>query len=464
MALLVSGRFQREISLPITQLAELAQHVSRDKNYSMRALPASSRDEISVLVEAFNGMLSQIQARDFDLRQAHDQLELRVHERTAELTLANELLTREVAERKATEEALRQSEERFRLMVSEVKDYAILMLDPHGRVTSWNAGAERTKGYQAEEILGQHFSRFYPEEEIQKGKPDDLLQLALQNGRQEVEGWRVRKDGSRFLADVVITTLRDKSGELRGFCKVTRDVTVRKRNDELLKLQNAQLENANKELDAFSYSVSHDLRAPLRAIDGFSQAIVEDYGDKLDRVAQNYLERVRLGAQRMSTLIDDLLNLSRVTRSEIRRETLDLSSIVRSAAEELQRSAPERKVKFVVTDGITANGDSRLLRVAIENLLGNAWKYTSAHDCAQIEFGLNRSNGRTTYFVRDDGAGFDARYSDRLFGAFQRLHAAAEFPGTGIGLATVQRIIGRHGGEIWAEGAVEKGATFYFTL
>ena len=463
-ALLISSRFQREISLPITQLAEVAQHVSRDKNYSVRAAPPGSRDEISVLVEAFNGMLSQIQARDIDLRRAHDELEARVHERTAELSRANELLTSEVAERKATEEALRQSEERFRLMVSDVKDYAILMLDPDGRVASWNAGAERTKGYQAEEIIGQHFSRFYPEEDIQLEKPEACLRIALQKGRHEDEGWRVRKDGARFWADVVITALRDKTGQLRGFCKVTRDVTVRKRNDELLQLRNAQLETANKELDAFSYSVSHDLRAPLRGIDGFSQALLEDYADKLDSTGQDYLQRVRLAAQRMSVLIDDLLNLSRVTRSEIRREKLDLSAIVRTAAEELQRGTPGRNVKFLIADGLTAEGDSRLLRVAIENLLGNAWKYTSAHDRAQIEFGLHKDNGRSAYFVRDDGAGFDPRYSERLFGAFQRLHAATEFPGSGIGLATVQRIIRRHGGEIWAEGAVEKGATFYFTL
>lgn len=464
MALLISHRFQQEISRPIAQLADIAQQVSRDKNYSVRAAPANSRDEVSVLVEAFNAMLSQIQARDVQLRAAHDELELRVHERTAELTLANELLTGEVAERKQAEEALRQSEERFRLMVSDVKDYAILMLDQDGRVASWNAGAERTKGYRAEEILGEHFSRFYPEAEIESGKPASALKTALENGRHQDEGWRVRKDGSRFWADVVLTTLRDKTGQLCGFCKVTRDVTVRKHNDELLQLRNAQLETANKELDAFSYSVSHDLRAPLRAIDGFSQALLEDYQDKLDSTAQDYLQRVRLAAQRMSALIDDLLNLSRVTRSEIHREKLDLSAIVKSTAEELQRGTPGRSVKFVITDGLTADGDSRLLRVAIENLLGNAWKYTSAHSRAQIEFGLYQANGRPAFFVRDDGAGFDPRYSDRLFGAFQRLHGVSEFPGTGIGLATVQRIIRRHGGEIWAEGAVEKGATFYFTL
>jgi light-regulated signal transduction histidine kinase (bacteriophytochrome) len=234
------------------------------------------------------------------------------------------------------------------------------------------------------------------------------------------------------------------------------ELRVRERTTELY--------NINKELEAFSYSVSHDLRAPLRAIDGFSQALLEDYGEKLDSSGQDHLQRVRLAAQRMSSLIDDLLNLSRVTRSEIHREKLDLSAVVRSIAEELQLAEPDRKATFVITEGLTADGDSRLLRVAIENLLGNAWKYTSSHSCARIEFGLHLDNGRSAYFIRDDGAGFDPRYSDRLFGAFQRLHAMTEFPGTGIGLATVQRIIRRHGGEIWADGAVEKGATFYFTL
>lgn len=464
VALLISPTVQREIARPIVQLAEIAQLVSRDKNYSVRAEHSNSRDEISVLVDAFNGMLTQIQERDGALRRAHEELEQKVRERTSELTRANQLLTQEVAERKRTEEALRQSEERFRLMVSEVKDYAILMLDLDGRVASWNTGAERTKGYRAEEIIGQHFSRFYPQEDLERGKPEFALKTATEQGRYEDEGWRVRKDGSRFWANVVTTALRDQAGELRGFCEVTRDITDRKRNEEMLLRQNAQLETANKELDAFSYSVSHDLRAPLRGIDGFSQALLEDYGDKLDSVGQGHLQRVRLAAQRMSTLIDDLLKLSRVTRTEIHREQLDLSAVVKTIAEELQRDAPSRDVTFVITEGLMAEGDSRLLRVAIENLLGNSWKYTSAHTCARIEFGIDQSNGRPAYFIRDDGAGFDPRYSERLFGAFQRLHAMTEFPGTGIGLATVQRIIRKHGGEIWAEGEVEKGATFYFTL
>ena len=186
--------------------------------------------------------------------------------------------------------------------------------------------------------------------------------------------------------------------------------------------------------------------------------------DKLDAPGQNYLHRVRLATQRMGQLIDDLLNLSRVTRSEMHRESVDLSAIAQMIAAELQEAQPERQVEFQIVAGLVANGDSRLLRIVLENLLGNAWKFTAKHSRAWIEFGRYSHDGVHTYFVRDDGAGFDMAYTDKLFGAFQRLHGAKEFQGTGIGLATVQRIIHRHSGRIWAEAAVEQGATFYFTL
>ncbi|OYE04158.1 hypothetical protein CDG79_14825 [Nostoc sp. 'Peltigera membranacea cyanobiont' 232] len=226
----------------------------------------------------------------------------------------------------------------------------------------------------------------------------------------------------------------------------------------------AQLEATNKEMEAFSYSVSHDLRAPLRSIDGFSQALLEDYADKLDALGQNYLQRVRAATQRMAQLIDDLLNLSRLTRSEMRCEKVDLSALVEAIATELHKTQPERQVEFAIAPGLVTNGDAHLLRVVLENLLGNAWKFTGKHQKARIEFGLLQQDDTNVYFVRDDGTGFDMAYIEKLFGAFQRLHAMTEFEGTGIGLATVQRIIHRHGGRVWAESAVEQGATFYFTL
>jgi light-regulated signal transduction histidine kinase (bacteriophytochrome) len=249
------------------------------------------------------------------------------------------------------------------------------------------------------------------------------------------------------------------------------DITKLEHAEEALLLQrselsraNAELTAVNKELESFSYSVSHDLRAPLRTIDGFSQAILEDYAERLDSTGQDHLRRVRHAAQHMAALIDDMLNLSKVTRSPIHREPLDLTAMARSIVEELRHDDPIRKVECEIEEGLAATGDSQLLRAALDNLIRKSWKYTSGHSAAKIEFGKIHQNGKSPFFVRDDGAGFDPRFAGRLFGAFQRLHTEAEFPGTGIGLATVQRIIHRHGGEIWAEGAVERGATFYFTL
>lgn len=225
-----------------------------------------------------------------------------------------------------------------------------------------------------------------------------------------------------------------------------------------------ELEAANKELEAFSYSVSHDLRAPLRSIGGFSQALLEDYADSLDAQGKNYLQRVRAATLRMAQLIDDLLELSRVTRGEMRREKVDLSALAKAVAADLQKAQPERQVEFHIADGLVTEADPRLLRVVLENLVENAWKFTFQNLGATIEFGAIQRDGKPVYFLRDDGVGFDMAYAHKLFGAFQRLHAPTEFPGTGIGLATVQRIVHRHGGRVWAEGEVERGATFYFTL
>jgi len=263
--------------------------------------------------------------------------------------------------------------------------------------------------------------------------------------------------------------IEDQKNELQRYAadleqRVEERTRELQERNESLRRNAAELLAANTELDAFAYSVSHDLRAPLRSIDGFSQILLEDYAARLDEAGRESLHRVRAASQRMGTLIDDLLKLARVTRAEMRTEVVDLSGMARDIAAELQRATPERQVEFAIAPGLKARGDARLLRVALDNLLRNSWKYTAKQPGPRVEFGSVEANGGQAFMVRDNGAGFDMKYADKLFGVFQRLHSAAEFEGTGVGLATVRRIINRHGGRIWAEGAVDQGATFYFTL
>ena len=269
--------------------------------------------------------------------------------------------------------------------------------------------------------------------------------------------------------NLMLGRIEDQNRELRRYATeleqrvADRTHELEERN-EALRRNAAELLAANSELDAFAYSVSHDLRAPLRSIEGFSQVLLEDYGAQLDESGRDSLQRVRTASQRMATLIDDLLKLARVTRGEMRTEVVDLSKIAGEIVAELERSTPERRVEFVIAQGLEARGDPRLLRVVLDNLLRNSWKYTAKQSRPRVEFASVAENGERVFLVRDNGAGFDMRYADKLFGVFQRLHTAAEFEGTGVGLATVRRIITRHGGRIWAESAVDRGATFYFTL
>ena len=260
------------------------------------------------------------------------------------------------------------------------------------------------------------------------------------------------------------SSVRDEAGNIVAMLEIVKDITERKQLEEDLKRKTVELEALNKELESFSYSVSHDLRAPLRSIDGFSQALLEDYAENLNTQGKDYLQRVRTATQRMAEIIDALLELSRVIRSKIRLEQVDLSEMAQKIATEFQERQPERQVEFIITPGLIVNGDARLLQLVLENLLGNAWKFTGKQPEAKIEFGVSNSESESVYFVRDNGAGFDIAYADKLFSAFRRLHTADEFSGIGIGLATVKRIIHRHGGRVWAEGEVGKGAIFYFTL
>ena len=234
--------------------------------------------------------------------------------------------------------------------------------------------------------------------------------------------------------------------------------------EDLISRRTIELSAINQELEAFSYSVSHDLRAPLRAMDGYSQAILEDYHELLDEEGKSYLGKIRAASQRMGELIDDLLKLSRISRAELHLETVDLSELVRSITDQLRQSQSERDVEVTIRDAVVAQGDKRLLTIALENLLGNAWKFTAKQAQGKIEFGLTEQDGNRVYFVHDSGVGFDMKYAQKLFTPFHRLHSEKDYPGTGIGLSTVQRIIQRHGGRIWAEAEIGKGATFYFTL
>jgi PAS domain S-box-containing protein len=504
-------------------------------------------------------------------------------------------------ERQQAEAALREHEARFRLLVEGGKDQAIFMLDPAGYIVSWHAGAECMQGYEPDEIIGQHFSRVYRPEDRAQQRPEHELEVAMAEGQVEAEGWRVGQHGSPFWAHVVITALRDEAGQLRGFVKVTRDVTERRHMEERLRasetryrrlfeasrdgilivdavthkitdvnpfmvellgyardeflgkelweigvltdaaasqdafrvlqatgyiryedlplqtkagarrdvefVSNVYLENGhqviqcnirditvrmqaeaeihrlnadleqrvrdrtvqldalNHDLEMFNASVSHDLHAPLRRIDSFVDALRDDYAELLDADGLQLIRHIGGSTQRMHTLIDALLALSHVSRHALECQPVDLSTLAHEIAIELHRRQPTRQVDWVIADGLSTHGDARLLRIVLDNLLSNAWKFTSTTAQARIEFGEQTvPDGTSVWFVRDNGAGFDMALVDKLFGAFQRLHRDTEFPGTGIGLATVQRIIHRHGGRVWAEGAVDQGATLYFTL
>ena len=508
---------------------------------------------------------------------------------------------RETAERKTPVQAeLRVSDEVFRLMVEGVRDYAIFLLDVKGNVASWNIGAERIKGYRAEEIIGKHFSIFYPKEDIKAGGPQRELETALSHGRTKVEGWRLRKDRSRFWADITITALYDREGKLCGYSKVVRDITDRRNADEALrksrkmferlfenapdavvvvdsdgiirkvnqqvetmfgymreellgdrverliperfhqvhrqhrrgyftdprtrkmgaglqlfgrnrdgweipvdimlspietdeglwafavirditqrkqdeekitelnttlKNQVGQLAASNRELEAFSYSVSHDLRAPVRHIVGFLELLNGRDLTSLDDKSRHYLQVISDAARKMGALIDDLLTFSRMGRVEMMRASVDFSVLVQEVIKELTEEAKGREVAWEIGTLPVVVGDPAMLRQVMVNLIANALKFTRPRPQTRIEIGAITDHPQeTVFYIRDNGVGFDMKYVNKLFGVFQRLHPTEEFEGTGIGLANVQRIILRHGGRIWAEGAVDGGAAFWFTL
>jgi PAS domain S-box-containing protein len=379
----------------------------------------------------------------------------------------------DITERKRNENALRRSEALLRA-VSENTPDCLFLKDRQNRFLSANPATLRLFGKSEDQVIGKSEAEcMLDAAQAMEIEAHDTLTME-RGATHMVEETIVTAEGSRILLTTK-TPWRNAEGEVIGLVGVARDITERKRAQlEVLRLnaeleqrvrdRTAQLEASNHELEAFAYSVSHDLRAPLRGIDGWSLALLEEYGGLLDQQARGYLDRVRSESQRMGHLIDDLLKLSRVTRAEMQVETVDLSSLAGSIAARLRESEPARQIEFVIAPGLTASGDARLLEIALTNLLSNAVKFTGPRAHALIEFGQMQSEGELVFYVRDNGVGFNMAYAHTLFGAFQRLHKPSEFPGTGIGLATVQRVIHRHGGRVDVEAQPNQGATFYFTL
>jgi PAS domain S-box-containing protein len=423
------SRLSGRITKPLHHLAGAAEAITAG-DYTRRVL-VDRRDEIGRLGTAFNVMAARV-------AESHDSLERRVAERTREVEQAREEL------------------DRFFSLSLDL----LCIAGVDGRFRRVNPAWEQVLGWTPADLIATPYLDFV--------HPDDRA-VTVAESSQLASGSAVHSFENRYRCrDGSYRWLSWKSVPLvtEGLIyAVAHDVTDERKSEQALHEHAAELASANRELEAFSYSVSHDLRAPLRHIDGFAQALAEDYADRLDTTGSHFISRIRAGAQRMGTLIDDLLSLSRVTRAPLTRTTLDLTSLVREIATRLEEDDPQRGVTWRIAPAVHGHGDAHFVRIALENLLGNAWKFTSKQADGVIEFStLTSPDGERVYVVRDNGAGFDMAHAGKLFGAFQRLHAAADFPGTGIGLATVQRIVRRHGGRIWAEGSLDAGATLSFTL
>ena len=336
---------------------------------------------------------------------------------------------------------------------------AIIGTTLDGRITSWNAAAETLFGYTRDEAVGRAVEMLLPEDSEHEVE-ERLAELRANRPVKVHDAVRRCRDGRLIDVSISMSAIRDHAGRLIGASKVVRDITERKRFEADLAAARDAAETASEAFEAFSYSVAHDLRAPLRAIDGFGQILADECSDQLDDAGRGYLSRVRASAQRMAVLIDSLLELAKITHHELGTELVDLSALAVSVSESLVAHDPDRDVDLIVESGLFAHGDAVLLANVLENLLSNAWKFTSHRERARIEFGRDQEG----YFVQDNGAGFEMARAGKLFGVFQRLHSPEEFAGTGVGLATVQRIVVRHGGRIWAESEPGQGAVFRFTL
>jgi PAS domain S-box-containing protein len=385
-------------------------------------------------------------------------------------------IAQDVTEKKQAAEQLRLSEENMLLLVESLHDHAIYFIDLEGRIMSWNTGVQRMTGYTSEEVVGKSLTIMYPPGGMDQAALDHLLATAAQTGHVQDNGWRSRKDGSCFQVDGYINALRTPDGKLRGFAKIVRDVTereaaeqeIRDFNEHLeqrVKDRTAELAAVNKELEAFSYSVSHDLRAPLRHLDGFLMLLRKRCYEGLDESSRRYIDAVLAASKRMGTLIDDLLQFSRLGRAAIRKTPVRLNDIMNEVRAELQHEAEGRNVRWSVAALPAVTGDRGMLRQVFQNLLANALKFTRPREAAEIDIaGATDETGNVVISVTDNGVGFDMAYSNKLFQVFQRLHGEDEFEGTGIGLAIVSKIVERHGGRVWAQSTLGKGAAFYVSL
>ncbi|MCW2986393.1 MAG: domain S-box protein [Conexibacter sp.] len=355
--------------------------------------------------------------------------------------------------------------EQFRRLVLGVRDYAIFLLDAGGHVTTWNAGAERTKGYTAEEVVGRHFSLFYTDEDRARDHPADELRIAAETGRYEEEGWRVRKDGTRFWANVVITTVRDEARVLLGFAKVTRDLTERREAEQALRRANERLARSNQELDRFAAVAAHDLQEPLRTIAGFSGLLVQRHGPDLPEGARGYADHITAAAERMSRLVDDLLGYARAAEASGGTGDTVLADAAAAVIEELRATIETRGVAIEVDVAADAHvhAEGRDVEAVLRNLLSNAVKF-AAPDAPRVALHAEPVEGSWRVDVVDNGIGIDPADRPRLFVPFQRLHSAADYEGTGLGLAIAQRVVERNHGAIGVDSTVGAGSRFWFTL
>ncbi|MGG7664508.1 sensor histidine kinase [Dyadobacter sp. BHUBP1] len=396
----------------------------------------------------------------------------------SEVLLGFCVLLRDITEQKKKQFDLLESEERYRLMVEQVADYGIFMLDTDGRIVSWNEGARRIKGYSAEDIIGKYFAIFYPEEDILNGKPGWELKVAVATGKYEEEGWRLRKDGSRFWANVVITAVYDAEGRLSGFSKVTRDLTERKMSEQALQessdryrqlaqelsVANSELSSANRELEQFTAIVSHDLKEPVRTVRSFLYLMNQHVDQQKFDLLKSSIGKGILAAQRMHELIDNLLHYSQISKIGLQRQKLNVEEVIGEAIQNLNDAVEQSGAHIRVQSEVPSIYGDRLQLVQLfQNLLANALKFTNGKK-PEVEVKSWMEDGSVRFVVEDNGIGISPENLEKIFEIFRRLHFASQYPGNGVGLAVCKKVVERHRGRIWAESTQGKGASFHIML